>query len=447
MKVSISFVFVSLFLASVVSAMPIERRKTIAEGGKVVKMNDSKNANGQDNQNSDGKNSNATDANGKAGALYFITNEDDGNFVVSAEIAEDGKVALSQAISTGGVGVRGNNENKNDPGPLFSQGAVQVSPAAKLLATVNSGSNTLALFSIDENDPTVLTKVGSLVGSGGEFPVSVAFNSKGDKLCALNGGEVNSVSCFKVDKENGLTPLAGGNRALGLNQTTPGTGVAGSVSHVLFSEDDKQLIASVKGVADPEKVVGALAVFDVADDGSLSKDFKVLAPPANGLAPFGMALVPGNKAVVVADPNNGFDVIDLEKGDSADSKSVAVDVDNQKAIGWTSRSQKTGNFFLSDSVTGRVTEVKVDDNLKGSVVSETDLGNDSGSIDNTVATIKDKDFLYVLSSKANAIDVLSVDGAGKVSKLQRHDIANPAKQANLKLNANNVQGLAAFVKA
>ena len=159
---------------------------------------------------------------------------------------------------------------------------------------------------------------------------------------------------------------------MGLKQTTPATGVAGSASHILFSEDDKQLITSVKGIPDPNNgrgVVGALAVFDVGNNGALSEEPKVFAPPENGLAPFGMALVPGKKAAVVADPNNGFDVIDLETGDSANSKSVAVDIDNQQATGWASFSKKTGNFLLTDAVTGRVTEVKVEDDFKGSVVS------------------------------------------------------------------------------
>lgn len=35
--------------------------------------------------------------------------------------------------------------------------------------------------------------IGRPVGSGGEFPVSVAINAAGDSVCALNGGQVNGV--------------------------------------------------------------------------------------------------------------------------------------------------------------------------------------------------------------------------------------------------------------
>lgn len=67
---------------------------------------------------------------------------------------------------------------------------------------------------------------------------------------------------------------------LNLNQTTPATGPAGSVSHIVFSEDNKQLIASVKGVP---PTPGFLAVWDVADDGSLSESFASVAPAEGGL--------------------------------------------------------------------------------------------------------------------------------------------------------------------
>ncbi|KAG7089587.1 hypothetical protein E1B28_011254 [Marasmius oreades] len=442
MKVFTTFAFGAFFFASSASAFPIVRRKEVVEAGKVVMMNNN-------TQNDDKK----VLGGNKAGALYFITNENDGNFVVSADIGDDGKLGLRQAISTGGAGVHGNDGNKNNPGPLFSAGSVQVSAASKMLATVNSGSNTLSLFSIDEQDPAVLTRVGSTVGSGGEFPVSVAFNSKGDKLCALNGGEVNGVSCFKVDKENGLTPLSGTNRALGLNQTTPATGAPGSASQLIFSEDDKQLITSIKGIpggnaTNGRGTVGALAIFEVADDGSLSKDFKVVAPPEKGLAPFGMAIVPNKTTIIaVADPAVGLDVFDLSQVEQGANKSVATAIDKQQAVGWIVRSPTTENFLLSDFVTGLVTEVKVGDDLKGSVVSETDLGSDSGTIDNAVATVKGKDFLYVMSSKAKAIDVLALDKTAKPSKIQRQDLAEAAKAAQLTISSANLSGLAAFVKA
>ncbi|KAF9254470.1 hypothetical protein L218DRAFT_886193 [Marasmius fiardii PR-910] len=379
-----------------------------------------------------------------------ITNEQDTNFVISADIGSDGKLALRQAISAGGTGVHGADRNKNALGPLFSAGSVQVSPAAKMLATVNSGSNTIALFSINEQDPAALTKVGSTVESGGDFPISVAFNSKGDTLCALNGGEANGIRCFKADKVNGLVPLAGTNRVLGINQTTPANGAPGTASHIIFSEDDKQLIASVKGIPDPKAADGrgtngALAIWDVVNDGSLSAQFNIVAAPGKGLAPFGMAIVPNQKAVFAADPFIGFDVLDLNV-QGGTNRSVDVTVDNQQTMGWVSRSPTTGNFFVSDGFTSHISEIKLGNDLRGVVVSDTDMA-DSGTHDNTIATVNGKDFLYVLSSKAMAIDVLAIDKNAKPAKLQRQDLATAVKAAQLSISPDNLSGLAAFVKA
>ena len=65
----------------------------------------------------------------------------------------------------------------------------------KITAILQAGSNTVALFSIDAEDPTHLTLIGRPAPSGGEFPQSVAFNSQGTGVCVLNGGRVNGVRC------------------------------------------------------------------------------------------------------------------------------------------------------------------------------------------------------------------------------------------------------------
>jgi hypothetical protein len=94
---------------------------------------------------------------------------------------------------------------------LFTQGAVKASAAGGVLATVNvccatppgnliklnstlqAGSNTVSMFSIDPADPININMIGKPMPSGGEFPVSLAFNKAGTQLCALNGGKVNGV--------------------------------------------------------------------------------------------------------------------------------------------------------------------------------------------------------------------------------------------------------------
>jgi 6-phosphogluconolactonase (cycloisomerase 2 family) len=82
----------------------------------------------------------------------------------------------------------------NGPDPLFTQGAVKASAAGNIVATVNAGSNTLSVFNIDPKDPTNLEMIGKPVGSGGEFPVSLAINKAGNSVCTVNGGAINGVA-------------------------------------------------------------------------------------------------------------------------------------------------------------------------------------------------------------------------------------------------------------
>ena len=77
-----------------------------------------------------------------------------------------------------------------------------------------------------------------------------------------------------------------------MNQTTPPNGPPGTASHIVFSEDGTKLIASVKGVP---PTPGFLAVWDVADDGTLSENSTQIAPGQGGLLPFSMTVIPGQK--------------------------------------------------------------------------------------------------------------------------------------------------------
>ncbi|KAM5535867.1 hypothetical protein V8D89_010485 [Ganoderma adspersum] len=406
-----------LGVSSLVSALPMQRRanQTHPKGTKMMTSQTKLDA---------------------AGAAYFITNEGDRNLVVAASINSNGTLNLDRAVVTHGSGAHGITD-PNGPDALFSQGAIKASAKGQVLATVNAGSNTISLFSINPKTPTEISLIGNPVGSGGEFPMSLAFNADGTRLCTLNGGAVNGVACFAVDKKAGLTPIANSARSLNLNQTTPPTGPAGSASHVIFSEDGKQLMASVKGVP---PTPGFIALFDVKDDGSLSADFQKVTPPLGGGLPFSMTLIPGKNAVLSTDPAVGFDVLDLSGNSSA-----AVKIDGQSATCWSSLSKKTGNFYLTDIGTSIVTEVNVDDNLKASIVAQYNQTKNSATIDTDIATINGNDFLYVLAPNTTSIEILSLESAGNAKHISTLGISGPAKAAGITINRLNLQGMTTFV--
>jgi len=284
--------------------------------------------------------------------------------------------------------------------------------------------------------------LGHPFSSEGQFPVSVAINQNGTSLCVLNGGKVSGVSCFVIDIELGLVTKPNTLRTLPLNQTTPATGPAGSASQLVFSEDGTQLIASIKGIP---PTPGYLAVWEVAKDGSLSQDHTAIAPPTGGLLPFSMTVIPGKNAILVTDPEVGFDIFDISTGGNS-SKSSAVPIPGQSATCWSSYSNKTGNYYLTDINTSTVTEVNVDQDLKGIVVKQYQQQKMSATIDSEIATIGDKDFLYVLAPNATAVHVLVLNGPGNATNFKSFDFASPFNGTGLPIDPNNLQGMSLYVK-
>jgi len=300
------------------------------------------------------------------------------------------------------------------------------------------------MFNIDQNNPVKLKMVGGPVSSQGEFPAAVAFSAAKNMVCVVNGGAVNGVQCFKPDAKLGLLAIANTNRSLKLPQTTPPTGPPGSVSDILFSEDSKKLLVSVKGIP---PTPGFVASWDVADDGALSADFTASPPAQGGLIPFSMSLIPGKNAVLATDAGIGyatFDLSTLGAGGAGTATSQVFPIAGQGATCWSSFSQKTKSFFLTDIRTDIVTEVAVADDLSGKIVKQYPLVPGSATIDNAIANLANNDFLYVLAANTTSIDVLSLNGQGQAAKLQTLDFGN---KKGVKATPNRLQGMAVFVKS
>ncbi|PFH52992.1 hypothetical protein AMATHDRAFT_45895 [Amanita thiersii Skay4041] len=386
------------------------------------------------------------------GAAYFLTNEWKDNMIIVANIGSDGTLSLHSAVRTNGNGGHGNPANPNNTDPMFSQASIKASPAG-VLAAVNAGSSTISAYWIQDENPSVLLPMGNPVGSNGDFPVSIAFNNAGDVVCVLNGGAVNTVSCFKVDHVKGLLPITNATRPLGLNQTTPPTGLDGTASNIIFSEDNCKLIASVKGKSDKP---GFLAVWDVSQDWSLSENFtRVVAPPPCGMHPSGLALIPGKDAVLAADADVGFSIYANVEGKAAppaaggvhgDGQSSTVTIPGQVGVGWAVRSPKTNSYFLSDIGTSRLTVVNVDDHLKGTIVKQYEAEPGSNPTEIDIATLGGKDFLYVLLPNATSIDVVALESASVATRIQRLNLIEPAHQVNITIDPRNLHGMTTYVK-
>jgi len=382
------------------------------------------------------------DPTGIAGAVFFMTNEANGNFIVSSAIGADGKITPTQATYTGGKGGHGQSAGDAGPDPLFTQDSIKV--GGSFVFAVNAGSNSLSMFKINEANPTDIRLIGMPVDTQGEFPVAVAFSQKMNMTCVVNGGAVDGVACFKVDESKGLIPVPNSNRTLSLKQTTPPTGPPNTVSDIIFNEDETKLLVSIKGIP---PTPGRISAFDVNPvDGSLSETSVDSTPAQGGIVPFSMTNIPGKNAVLNTDAAVGFAVYDFSKGANDSATSSIIPIEGQGATCWSNFSPKTGTFFLTDIVTSTVTEVKVDDNLAGSIVKQYPLAAGSGTIDNAIATINGNDFLYVLSANVTSIDVMSLPAAGQATTLQTVDFAPLADKSGLVINKIDLQGMAVFVR-
>lgn len=207
---------------------------------------------------------------------------------------------------------------------------------------MNAGSNTVSMLSIDRQNPSILKLIGEPVATGGEFPVSVAVHPDNSMVCVLNGGAINGVQCFNVDKQTGLKAIANTNRSL--NQkglTTSPTGPAKTVSHIIFNQDGKSLLASVKG---DDKDPGFVAVWEVKVEvqpnvrtrtgtRTLSEQFKKITVPTGAKLPFGMAVVPDKNAILATDAAIGFSVLNLSAtaNDQFGGNSNVVEIKGQNA--------------------------------------------------------------------------------------------------------------------
>lgn len=284
-----------------------------------------------------------------------------------------------------------------------------------------------------------LKMIGKPINTGGEFPVSVDASPKTGDVCVLNGGKVNGLQCFKVDPTRGMQSH-GRFYSFGLNQTTPPSGPNGAVSHVLFSADGSKLRATVKGI--PPSIIGFIATWNVAHDGTLSSSFTKTYPPSGeGLAPFGMANIVGaSDAVMATDPALGLTVYDFAK---AKTTYAPLTIDGQLATCWVEYSKATSSYWLSDVGSNKIYEVSVEKKtLKPTLLNTFNLADSNNPTDVAVGTILGKQYLYVLSPAVSSINVFSL--TERESKLtQTYDFGKAA--VDLKFDGVNLAGAATYV--
>src|SRR5262249_11055295 len=122
------------------------------------------------------------------GVVYVLTNLVEGNTVVVFHRSADGTLTRVSEVATGG---RGSGPGELPPGfgdgpgpnPLDSQDGLVLTEDGRFLLAVNSRSNDVSVFAVNNSGLRLVDRV----ASGGNFPVSIAHYK--NLIYVLNEGE------------------------------------------------------------------------------------------------------------------------------------------------------------------------------------------------------------------------------------------------------------------
>ncbi|MCJ1476467.1 hypothetical protein MMC13_005133 [Lambiella insularis] len=377
-------------------------------------------------------------------AAYTLDNDAAGAAIVALDIGlDDGKLYSPVRTSTGGVGRLGNTATgSSGPDGLFGQSAVVVSEdvrysvsalvisslsrvgeeadrsCLKYLFTVNPGSNTVSMFSINKDDPTDLCLVGEPASTLGEFPTSVAYSSHLKTVCAVSGGAINGVTCFSVDHEKGLTLLDQQPRSMSpaLMQTTPPVGPPGTSSDLFFNPSSTALFGVVKGDPGTSPATASTWFAWPVVDGKVSTT-AVISQIPDLLVNFGGNFV-NDDTIASIDASFGVAILKVSPTFQI-TEEVHTVVPGQVAICWGAYAPRFETFYAPDTGSTVVTEI---DPATGAIKEQWSYDPSAG---NPFDFAIDRTWMYVLTGNASVV-VIDLEGSnhGKVPYLvQNLDIS------------------------
>ena len=265
-----------------------------------------------------------------------------------------------------------------------------------MLLAVNAGSNTVSLFSVHGD----VLQLEDVVPSGGQFPASIAVHKK--LVYVLNAGGTGIVQGFTLDK-NGLEPIAGSARSLGLANTNPPNFLT-SPGQVGFTPNGHQLIVTTKASG------SMIDVFDVGHDGvpSAMPVHNVSATPV----PFAFTFTKNHRLAMGEAGASTVTTYELENnGTLTDPRSQP---DGQAALCWI---QRVGRYYyVSNTASNNISAYTIAANGQPSLVGATGIvaTTEPGPIDLT--SPHGTRFLYAQTG-SGTVDEFKVNKHGTLTPL------------------------------
>lgn len=326
------------------------------------------------------------------GAVYTMTNAEQGNKVLMFDRSADGSLSYSGAFGTFGNGTGGG---------LGNQRGVILTSDNQWLYVVNAGSNTISTFKVK---PHGLEYVDSYP-SGGNRPVSLAVD--GDLLYVLNaGGAVgheDNITGFLIEPDGVLLPLAGSTQPLSETDTSP--------AQIEFSTDGNVLLVTEKGTS-------RIDTYVVDDDG--------LAGPPNvfssaGEVPFGFSFSKRNRLYVSEAGTSSASSYQVFSDGYLEVISPAVPI-NQAGVCWLVVTKNGRYAYTTNAGSGTISGFDID--RDGTIFL---LGNTNaigGVID--MAFSMNSRYLYALSSSNQKILGYQLGSDGNLTQIEDINLPSSA---------------------
>jgi 6-phosphogluconolactonase (cycloisomerase 2 family) len=333
-------------------------------------------------------------------AVFVQTDNTAGNQVVAYQRSSAGTLTLAGTYPTGGLGGQLTGSVVDH---LASQGSLRYDAAQHLLVAVNAGSNSVTVFGVRG---TRLHQR-QVIGSGGQFPVSVAI--RGDLVYVVNALRGGSVQGYRLSPAGRLAFLRGSHRRLHLSQSaTPQfTNTPGQVA---FSPSGSQLIVTTKANGND------IDVFGVRTSGRLSASPVVNSEGST--VPFAIAFDPAGHLVIADAGTNALSTFTL----GSDGTVTLIDSvgSGQAATCWVALAG--GTLYASNAGSANVSGYTSSASGQLTLLGQT--ATDPGTVD--AAATPDGAFLYVQTGGNGIVDEFSVGTGGSLTSVGSATVAGAA---------------------
>lgn len=325
-----------------------------------------------------------------SGAVFVQTDNLNGNTVVSYRRAGDGSLTREGVYPTGG---RGGRLAGSVVDHTASQGSLAYDRTRHLLYAVNAGSNTITVFRVRGDRLTRL----QVIGSGGEFPVSITFHR--GLLYVLNARDGGTVQGF-LRVGDRLVRVGFWHRELGF-PAQPSQEFVSTPGQIAFTPHGSKLVVTTKADGN------SIEVFAIGWFGRPATNPVITSDPGN--VPFAVAFDRANR-LIVADAG-GNTVASYAVHRDGTLGLLARRATGQAATCWITSVGRT--VYVSNAGSASVSAYRV--TRSGALVGLGRTMTDAGTVDSAAST--NGRFLYVQAGKVGTVDEYAIGRNGSLTEI------------------------------